>query len=79
MAKHPVPKRKTSKSRTSRRYRKFAFEAVKKLKNRVNLTTCSECGAKRLTHHACPECGKYRGRQVIEKGSSDDQVTKIKA
>lgn len=79
MAKHPVPKRKTSKAKTSRRYSKFAFEAVKKLKNRVNLVTCTECGAKKMNHHACPECGTYRGRQVLNVDNTDDNITKIKA
>ena len=25
-----------------------------------------ECGAARLSHRACPECGKYKGRVVID-------------
>ncbi len=25
-----------------------------------------ECGAKMLRHRACAQCGKYRGRQVID-------------
>jgi len=25
-----------------------------------------ECGALRLSHRACPECGKYNGRIVID-------------
>ena len=25
-----------------------------------------ECGALRMTHRACPECGKYNGRIVID-------------
>lgn len=29
------------------------------------LATC-ECGAARLTHRACPECGKYNGKVVID-------------
>jgi large subunit ribosomal protein L32 len=78
MSKHPVPKRKTSKPRTSRRYNKFVFETVKKLQGRVNLTTCTNCGEKRLTHHACGECGFYRGRQVLFLGN-DDSITTIKA
>jgi large subunit ribosomal protein L32 len=31
------------------------------------LSTCSNCGATVQFHHICPECGYYRGKQVIEK------------
>lgn len=31
----------------------------------ASLVTC-ECGALRLPHRACPECGKYNGRVVID-------------
>ncbi|HDR50896.1 MAG TPA: 50S ribosomal protein L32, partial [Mariniphaga anaerophila] len=31
------------------------------------LATCSNCGATVKYHHICPECGYYRGKQVIEK------------
>lgn len=26
--------------------------------------TCEKCSAPRLPHHACPQCGAYRGRTV---------------
>lgn len=29
------------------------------------LVTC-ECGAKQLRHQVCLQCGKYRGRQIID-------------
>lgn len=29
------------------------------------LATC-ECGAVRVSHRACPECGRYRGRVVVD-------------
>ena len=31
----------------------------------VRLSTC-ECGALRVSHRACPECGKYNGKVVID-------------
>ena len=31
------------------------------------LATCSNCGATIMYHRVCPECGYYRGRQIIEK------------
>jgi len=30
------------------------------------LMTCPACREKKVTHHVCPNCGTYRGRQVIE-------------
>lgn len=29
------------------------------------LATC-ECGAARVSHRACPSCGRYRGRVVVD-------------
>jgi large subunit ribosomal protein L32 len=29
------------------------------------LVTCPQCKRPRLAHHACPNCGTYRGRQVF--------------
>ncbi|HUY80029.1 MAG TPA: 50S ribosomal protein L32 [Ktedonobacterales bacterium] len=29
------------------------------------LTVCSQCHQARLAHHVCPNCGAYRGRQVL--------------
>jgi len=31
----------------------------------AHLAKC-ECGASRLSHRVCPECGKYKGRVVID-------------
>lgn len=30
-----------------------------------SLTKC-ECGAMRVSHRACPECGRYNGRVVVD-------------
>ena len=30
------------------------------------LTVCKDCGATRLRHTVCENCGKYKGRQVID-------------
>jgi large subunit ribosomal protein L32 len=27
---------------------------------------CPECGEVMVRHRACPHCGQYRGRQVVE-------------
>ena len=37
------------------------------------LAVCSTCGAKHRPHHACLECGFYKGRMVV------DMATKKKA
>lgn len=79
MAKHPVPKKKTNKSDSKRRYGSFKTKVLKKLSNAVNLVPCPSCGEKRLLHTACSNCGQYRGRQVIVKKQKIDRITKIKA
>ncbi len=54
-----VPKRKKSKSKRDSRRANKKTEAP-------NLSTCPECGEAKLPHHACPSCGQYKGRTVIE-------------
>ena len=76
MAKHPTPKRKLPKSDGRKRYSMFQYKARKRLKNMVNLTKCSNCGEKRITHHACPNCGFYRGRKVIDMTSKVKNAVK---
>jgi large subunit ribosomal protein L32 len=29
------------------------------------LVACPQCKRPRLSHHACPSCGVYRGRQIF--------------
>jgi len=78
--KHPVPKRKQSKSRSARRYKTFANGARVKLAESTPLVACSTCGAKKRNHHVCLSCGKYNGKKVIsmEKKVSK-KITKVKA
>lgn len=54
-----VPKRKSSKSRTSRR----KAQNMKRKITRAGLDP--ESGTPALPHRVCPATGKYRGRQVI--------------
>ena len=56
----PLPKRKHSHARTSRR-RANNF----KLKP-VNLGVCPRCHEPKLAHAVCPSCGFYRNRMVID-------------
>lgn len=54
-----LPKRKKSKSRRDKRRTHQKTEAP-------NLSTCPECGEAKLPHHACPSCGYYKGRKVVD-------------
>lgn len=53
-----VPKRRTSKAKTRSRR---AHHALPKMQ----LITCENCGAKRLPHRVCPECGYYKKSPVM--------------
>ena len=55
----PLPKRKLSKGRSRRRRSHDALTPAK-------LVECSSCHEVRLPHHVCPNCGHYRGMDVIE-------------
>ena len=55
----PLPKRKVSKGRRDRRRAHDALKAR-------NLVSCPNCGEMRLPHHVCPNCGYYKGREVVD-------------
>jgi large subunit ribosomal protein L32 len=54
-----VPKRKTSKMRLRTRKAANRWHAP-------SLSKCTQCGAPLPSHVACPACGTYRGRQVLD-------------
>lgn len=54
-----VPKKKTSQSRRGMRRSHHAL-------TNANVQECPNCGAGRLSHHVCPSCGHYKGRQVLK-------------
>ncbi|MFC2410740.1 MAG: 50S ribosomal protein L32 [Bacteroides sp.] len=54
------PKSKISKQRRDKRRSHDAISPV-------TLSTCSNCGSFIERHHVCPECGYYRGKQLIAK------------
>ena len=56
------PKHKLSKQRRDKR-RTHDFAPV------PTLATCPNCGATVMYHRVCPECGYYRGRQIIVKSA----------
>ena len=53
------PKRRHSKARRDRRRAHDALSAPPR-------SVCSNCGEVKLPHRACPTCGHYRGREVVE-------------
>ena len=79
MAKHSVPKKKQSKTRSGRRYKTFVNETRIRLANAIQLVPCVQCGEMRRAHHVCTTCGKYKGRVVINKEKEIAKVTKIQA
>ena len=54
-----VPKRKMSRSNT--RSRRAQWKAAV-----PNLVSCDRCREPKLAHTACPNCGTYNKRQVVE-------------
>lgn len=54
-----VPKRKTSRSNTRSRRAQWKATAAP-------LSTCDRCKQPKLQHTACPTCGTYNKRQVLE-------------
>ena len=55
----PNPKRRHSKRRTSSRR---AHDSLR----RAVFAECPNCHERKLPHRACPHCGRYKGREVIE-------------
>lgn len=54
-----VPKRKTSHSKRNKRR---AHDAL----TPPTVVECPACGEAMALHRACPHCGVYRGRKVVE-------------
>ena len=54
-----LPKQRVSRRRQGNRRRHHFIPTL-------NLVACRDCGEKKLPHHVCPNCGRYRGRQVIQ-------------
>ncbi len=52
------PKRKTSKARRDRRRANWKLTSP-------NTANCSHCGQPKMPHRICPNCGYYRGKQVV--------------
>lgn len=59
-----VPKRKSSKARTSKRKANWKLIAP-------NLVECNSCHSLKLPHRVCKECGTYKGIEVIKVASAE--------
>ncbi len=55
-----VPARKVSKTSQRTRRAHSAMDAP-------TLTKCPRCGAAIKPHRVCPECGYYKGKEVVTK------------
>jgi large subunit ribosomal protein L32 len=53
-----LPKRRTSRSRKLKRRAQWKLE-------KPALATCQKCGAPKLPHRVCSNCGNYGGREVV--------------
>jgi large subunit ribosomal protein L32 len=54
----PVPKKKRSRSRNGMKNAHTALAIPQ-------LATCPDCGAAMARHRVCPECGKFKGEQIM--------------
>ncbi len=36
------------------------------------LSTCAKCNAQHLRHRMCPQCGNYRGREVVNVAAKQE-------
>ena len=59
------PKRKVSRSKRDMRRAHW----VNSLGSN-NIITCSNCNEKMIAHRACPSCGYYKGKSVINPQSA---------
>jgi large subunit ribosomal protein L32 len=53
-----VPKQRHTKQRRDRKRKRFAIKPKETQK-------CSKCGSLKLSHQVCPNCGYYKGREII--------------
>ena len=62
-----VPKKKLSRSRRDMR------RANHDRMDQPAVSACRQCGAPVRPHMACAECGTYRGRQVIDVDTGEEE------
>jgi len=54
----PLPKRRHSKTRGAKRRTHWKLAVP-------NIIECSNCHQPKLPHRVCPNCGFYKGREVV--------------
>ena len=54
-----VPRGRRTKSKQGGRRSHLALSAL-------SLRPCSQCGSSKAPHRACPNCGTYKGRPVVD-------------
>ncbi len=72
-----VPDKKTSKARSKRRYKKWAYEKKQKMLKRTSLVTCPQCKEMKRSHTICPECGAYgKVKETTKKAEVKQELGK---
>lgn len=61
-----VPKRKVSHARQGERRSHLAISLPR-------LEECPHCHEPKLPHHACPNCGYYKGRPAVELKTKSEE------
>ncbi len=64
-----VPQRRTSKTR--KRLRRTHFKL-----NVAGLVACPHCGEMIRSHHVCPKCGYYAGKEVLHVAKEEGEPSK---
>ena len=54
-----LPKKKLTRARRGRRLTAYKLKPI-------HAASCQRCRSAKLPHTACPQCGYYRGRQVVD-------------
>lgn len=54
-----LPKQRHTRHRRDRARKQYDVKLT-------NTVTCPKCKAQKLSHRACPECGTYKGREVVK-------------
>ena len=58
----PNPKRRHSKRRKNQSLAHYALTDP-------SISECPQCHQMKMPHQACPECGYYKGREVVDTSS----------